>query len=98
MSEFHPWLPRVRRDDKSVWIGLSGPDPRACDLSLTGSGVSMPIATEPLVLERRGAFFVNHRHGTRYRGGTITVAQMYVEYEIPVLGRPRRPLVLLPGG
>ena len=60
----------------------------------------MPMpAPEPLVLERRGVFFVNHRHGTRYAGGTITVGQMYVEYEIPAAaGRRSRPIVLLPGG
>jgi pimeloyl-ACP methyl ester carboxylesterase len=44
-------------------------------------------------------FFVNQRHGTRYAGGTITVGQMYVEYEIPADDRLRiRPIVLLPGG
>jgi pimeloyl-ACP methyl ester carboxylesterase len=59
----------------------------------------MRSAVEPLVLERRGVFFVNHRHGTRYAGGTITVGQMYVEYEIPAPDRRRiRPVVLLPGG
>ena len=56
-------------------------------------------AAEPLTLERRGGFFVNHRHGTRHGGGTITVGQMYVEYEIPPrAGRRGCPVVLLPGG
>jgi pimeloyl-ACP methyl ester carboxylesterase len=51
------------------------------------------------VLERRGAFFVNPRRAERYGGGTITVGQMYVEYEIPLVDvRRSRPLVLLPGG
>lgn len=51
------------------------------------------------MLERRGAFFVNQRHAERYGGGTITVGQMYVEYEIPAAElRRSRPLVLVPGG
>jgi hypothetical protein len=54
--------------------------------------------SEPPTLERRGAFFVNGRQGTRYGGGTITVGQMYVEYEIPAGGRRPYPIVLLPGG
>ena len=53
----------------------------------------------PIVIERRGAFFVNHRHAVRYGGGTVTVGQMYVEYEIPpAAARRTRPIVLLPGG
>ena len=40
-------------------------------------------AVGPVALARRGAFFVNHRHAGRHGGGTITVGQMYVEYEIP---------------
>jgi pimeloyl-ACP methyl ester carboxylesterase len=60
--------------------------------------MSLP-PSEPLVLERRGVFFVHHRHGVRYGGGSITVGQMYVEYEIPpAAGRRGRPLVLVPGG
>src|SRR5687767_12342626 len=57
----------------------------------------MAAGSQPLVLERRGAFFVNGRHGTRYGGGNITLGQMYVEYEIPP-GTRRHPVVLLPGG
>jgi pimeloyl-ACP methyl ester carboxylesterase len=58
-----------------------------------------PGRAPALTLERRGVFFVNQRHATRYGGGTITVGQMYVEYEIPVAERRRsRPVVLLPGG
>ena len=54
---------------------------------------------EPIVLERRGVFFVNGRHGVRHGGGTITVGQMYVEYEVPpARGRRSEPVVLLPGG
>jgi pimeloyl-ACP methyl ester carboxylesterase len=54
---------------------------------------------EPLILERRGAFFVNDRHAARYGGGTITVGQMYVQYEIPAhASRRDHPLVLVPGG
>ena len=68
-----------------------------CGLPLSGRS-RRPIE-KPLVLERRGAFFVNYRHGTRYGGGTITVGQMYVEYEVPADARRRdRPVVLLPGG
>ncbi len=53
----------------------------------------------PLVLERRGVFFVNQQNGPRYGGGTATRGQMYVEYEIPAGGGRRgRPVVLLPGG
>lgn len=52
-----------------------------------------------LVLERRGMFFVGQRRAVRHGGGTISVGQMYVEYEIPPAeGRRRSPLVLLPGG
>ncbi|HEX2217249.1 MAG TPA: hypothetical protein VHG35_00485 [Gemmatimonadales bacterium] len=56
-------------------------------------------AVSPLTVERHGVFFVNQRHGTRYGGGTVTVAQMYVEYDIPLpSGRRAHPIVLLPGG
>ena len=56
-------------------------------------------AVGPVVLARRGAFFVNQRHAGRHGGGTITIGQMYVEYEIPAdAGLRTCPLVLLPGG
>jgi pimeloyl-ACP methyl ester carboxylesterase len=53
----------------------------------------------PLLLERHGAFFVGQRHCPRYGGGTVTVGQMYVEYDLPpAVGRRAHPIVLLPGG
>jgi hypothetical protein len=53
---------------------------------------------QPLVLAKRGVFFVNYRHGPLFPSGTVTVDQMYVEYEIPAARAPGPPLVLLPGG
>jgi pimeloyl-ACP methyl ester carboxylesterase len=101
MSEFHDCT--TRRAGEMTIVSGSGQavqTPSGRDLSLTTADprIHGPVA-EPLVLERRGAFFVNHGHGTRYGGGTITVDQMYVEYEIPLAaGRRTRPVVLLPGG
>ena len=53
----------------------------------------------PIVLERRGVFFVDGRHAPRHPSGTCTVGQMHVAYEIPWHDRRRDvPIVLLPGG
>lgn len=48
---------------------------------------------------QHGSFYVNQRNVPAYPGGTTTVDQMYVQYEIPI-GHPNPgiPIVMVPGG